>query len=416
MAEIFISYKTEDRRRIAPLVAALRGAGLDVWWDQDIPPGGGWRETIETELNGATLCVVAWSKESVGTSGRFVREEAERAAVRGAYLGVLIDDVMPPFGFSEWQSIRMAEWNGKPSDPMLGDFVEQVRARLENRPAERKVLAKRRSWTLPLAIGGGLALLGAVALGVHYYPAAAPAPPPATPTAFVNARLDQAACAWLQISSVTPAADGERVALTGIAASPQAVQESLMGAAMAAHVPLAELAVDDVAAGPQQTCAQLQFMRNYAWQGRARLHVREPRGAFQHSAEGLSIAFEFDLDYRDLPEHAALLGLDSIGGVEVLVEDLHEQRRHYPPYRLNGEVATYQSIMDDEGQGARNVGLVLMTSTESIHKGLVERIGRSGDRSTLARLTRAAAEGHWQFELALVRCGFENGASGSHPC
>ena len=66
MAAIFVSYKNEDRTRVAHLVAALREAGLDVWWDQDIPAGGGWRETIAAQLDVAELCVVAWSDDSTG--------------------------------------------------------------------------------------------------------------------------------------------------------------------------------------------------------------------------------------------------------------------------------------------------------------------------------------------------------------
>ena len=72
MSDIFISYKTEDRPRVAPLVAAFREAGLDVWWDQDIPAGGGWRHTIAEQLDKAKLCVVAWSEELIGPRGRFV--------------------------------------------------------------------------------------------------------------------------------------------------------------------------------------------------------------------------------------------------------------------------------------------------------------------------------------------------------
>ena len=87
MSDIFISYKTEDRARVAPLVAALREAGLDVWWDQDIPAGGGWRHTIAEQLDIAKLCVVAWSGESTGPRGRFVLEEAERTAARNAARG-----------------------------------------------------------------------------------------------------------------------------------------------------------------------------------------------------------------------------------------------------------------------------------------------------------------------------------------
>ncbi|MCZ6871640.1 MAG: TIR domain-containing protein [Gammaproteobacteria bacterium] len=36
MADIFLSYASEDRERVRPLVAALETGGFSVWWDSDI--------------------------------------------------------------------------------------------------------------------------------------------------------------------------------------------------------------------------------------------------------------------------------------------------------------------------------------------------------------------------------------------
>lgn len=416
MAAIFLSYKTEDRPRVAHLVAALRAAGLDTWWDQDIPAGGGWRETIAAQLDGATLCVVAWSRESTGPQGRFVREEAERAARRDAYLGVLIEPVQPPFGFAEWQSIDLARWSGKAKDPLLDHFVAQVRARLDSRPIEAPPppAPRRRLPARMLALGLGALLL--VAAGYLIYRLMSgqagsppPAPPAPSPTAFINAKLGETPCSWLQISSVSPAQGGERIALSGIAASPPEVQARLMRQAMDGAVPVAEIAVDDVAIGPVEVCAQLELMRRYRWIGRSRLTIIPRRGAFDRTRTGWRGGFEFEIDLRGLPRHVAVLGLDSIGGVEVLIADLEVHRRAHPPLRTSGTVATYESYFFDENLNARNVGLILMTASEPISKDLVERIGRGGDRASLTRIAQAATAQRWQFELGLVRCGFESG-------
>ena len=37
MPDVFLSYKREDGRAAAKLVEHLRSAGLEVWWDSDIP-------------------------------------------------------------------------------------------------------------------------------------------------------------------------------------------------------------------------------------------------------------------------------------------------------------------------------------------------------------------------------------------
>ncbi len=76
MTDLFVSYKSEDRARVAPLVAALEADGVGVWWDAHIGGGTEWRDTIESELNAARCVLVVWSERSTGPDGSFVRDEA----------------------------------------------------------------------------------------------------------------------------------------------------------------------------------------------------------------------------------------------------------------------------------------------------------------------------------------------------
>jgi hypothetical protein len=46
MSDVFVSYKRNDLALVVRLVDALRTEGLDVWWDQDIPPEAPWEQTI----------------------------------------------------------------------------------------------------------------------------------------------------------------------------------------------------------------------------------------------------------------------------------------------------------------------------------------------------------------------------------
>ena len=80
MSEVFLSYKAEDRPRLKPLVAALEADGCHVWWDAHIGGGTDWREEIQEHLDAARCVIVAWSERSVGHDGRFVKDEATRAA------------------------------------------------------------------------------------------------------------------------------------------------------------------------------------------------------------------------------------------------------------------------------------------------------------------------------------------------
>ena len=61
MNHIFLSYKSDDRARVAPLVEALAAEGLTVWWDAQIEGGAAWRQTIATQLETAACVIVVWS-------------------------------------------------------------------------------------------------------------------------------------------------------------------------------------------------------------------------------------------------------------------------------------------------------------------------------------------------------------------
>ena len=92
-AQVFISYKSQDRARLRPLVAALEAEGFSVWWDAHIDGGANWQKEIEQHLDAAKCVIVAWTKRSVGDDGHFVRDEARRAQRRGSYLPVCLDPV-----------------------------------------------------------------------------------------------------------------------------------------------------------------------------------------------------------------------------------------------------------------------------------------------------------------------------------
>src|SRR5258707_639270 len=127
MSDVFISYKREDEARVAVLEHALKGADLDVWWDQNIPGGERWRQRILTELESARCVLVVWSEASTGAAADFVIDEANRAKQRGALLQVRIDDVNLPLGFGEHQALNLIAWKGDVDDPRFQDVVGAVK-------------------------------------------------------------------------------------------------------------------------------------------------------------------------------------------------------------------------------------------------------------------------------------------------
>jgi serine/threonine-protein kinase len=127
MADVFVSYKAVDRRRVKPLVEALQGDGFSVWWDEQIGGGATWRHEIETELNAAKCVIVVWSNRSVGPDGTFVQDEATRAQQRHVYVPVLIDKVHLPLGFGETQALPLIGWHGSRSDTKYAAVLSAVR-------------------------------------------------------------------------------------------------------------------------------------------------------------------------------------------------------------------------------------------------------------------------------------------------
>jgi serine/threonine-protein kinase len=167
VTEVFVSYKSEDRARIAPLVAALEADGVGVWWDARIGGGSSWRQTIEDELTAARCVVVVWSERSVGREGSFVADEATRAQRRGAYLPVRIDPVEPPLGFGETQALSLIEWKGERTDPNYQALLTAVQAVIAGkpRPIPPAYQPTKRGVDRRLVIGGGVAAIAVAGAG-----------------------------------------------------------------------------------------------------------------------------------------------------------------------------------------------------------------------------------------------------------
>ena len=166
MADVFVSYKAEDRKRIRPLVEALQAEGYSVWWDEQIGGGAAWRHEIETELNAAKCVIVIWSKRSVGPEGTFVQDEATRAQQRHVYVPILIDKVHLPLGFGETQALPLTGWHGNRSDPQYQSVLAAVRRNAGEQvaavgPATHHPRVDRRA----VLAGGAVAAVAAAGLG-----------------------------------------------------------------------------------------------------------------------------------------------------------------------------------------------------------------------------------------------------------
>jgi tetratricopeptide (TPR) repeat protein len=107
MADVFVSYASEDRDRAALIVRAIEQAGLTAWWDIHIGIGNRFDMEIEQELDSARCVLVLWSENSVDS--HWVRAEAGEGLERGDLIQVMLSDRRPPLVFRQHQAFRFPD-------------------------------------------------------------------------------------------------------------------------------------------------------------------------------------------------------------------------------------------------------------------------------------------------------------------
>ncbi len=170
MAQIFLSYSSEDRARVLPLVEALEEDGYTVWWDREIHPGPSFDREIEKAISEAECLIVVWSEKSIDSE--WVRSEVEEGVRLGILVPVLIDAVMPPLAYRRRQSADLSEWAGerdgeyqKLLNGIQATLSAEVSDAIAGQPTQSAPRRRRRS---RLTVGAPLfafALLAALATG-----------------------------------------------------------------------------------------------------------------------------------------------------------------------------------------------------------------------------------------------------------
>jgi hypothetical protein len=173
MADVFLSYSSKDRAAAARVQQALARRDLDVFWDQETPPGMDWDTWARGKLADAKVAIVLWSKNSVASDS--VRHEAMLARKANKLLPALIDNLTPedlPMGLYMVQSVVMSDW-ADPGSKGMNLLIAETEARLGRKGAAaraeritRRVAGKRRSSVLPVL--GGLAFVAVAAAAAFW--------------------------------------------------------------------------------------------------------------------------------------------------------------------------------------------------------------------------------------------------------
>lgn len=113
MAEIFISYSTDDRATAARLAEFLLERGYSVWWDREISAGQQFYGEISDALTDCKVAIVIWTATSV--KSRWVLGEAETAAGAEKLIPVRDDSLSErqlPIGFRPLHTIALSDRDG----------------------------------------------------------------------------------------------------------------------------------------------------------------------------------------------------------------------------------------------------------------------------------------------------------------
>lgn len=133
VADVFISYKQEDRDRAGLVAKLLRSLGYSVFFDLNIDVGESWDRRIETELDAAAAVVVLWSPLS--RESEWVRNEARVGKSNGILCPAVITDTRIPLEFNSIQAANLRNWSGEADDPEWQRLAARIKSCVEQRPS-----------------------------------------------------------------------------------------------------------------------------------------------------------------------------------------------------------------------------------------------------------------------------------------
>lgn len=145
MADVFISYKREDRPRVEKIADMVEAAGFSVWWDDRIGPQAEWDTQIEQAINTSRAVIVLWTPLSV--ESKWVRAEAHNANDRNCLVPAILQPCDIPIAFSLNQTVDLSDWDGDTQNrqwkKMMAWVEDIVRAGQDSQDAGAQTVTSR---------------------------------------------------------------------------------------------------------------------------------------------------------------------------------------------------------------------------------------------------------------------------------
>lgn len=151
MSDVFISYASDDRERIAPLVPLLEARGWSVWWDRNILAGESFDEVIQRAIDEAKCVLVVWSKASVGS--RWVKTEAAEGDRRNVLVPAQLEPCDLPLEFRRVQTAQLMSWRSGHDHPDVQQLLSSI-SRILEKPEPPPKRGKQTRTVVFLSSGG----------------------------------------------------------------------------------------------------------------------------------------------------------------------------------------------------------------------------------------------------------------------
>ena len=139
---VFVSYASEDVEAVGRICEALRGAGIEVWFDQSELRGGDlWDQTIRQRIHDCQLFIPVVSAHTDARSEGYFRREWKLAVDRTedmagdvAFLVPVVVDGTPSAAARVPPKFRDVQWTRLPDGQPTAAFIQRIRALLVSSP------------------------------------------------------------------------------------------------------------------------------------------------------------------------------------------------------------------------------------------------------------------------------------------
>jgi hypothetical protein len=123
-ADVFISYRRDQREQVLVIAEKLQELGLSVWFDARLEAGTSFDEEINREVRSAKAVFVCWSPEAV--QSRWVRAEASIGLERDVLVAAFLTptELMPPYNLVHAADLQ--GWRGEQNASAWLDLLTRI--------------------------------------------------------------------------------------------------------------------------------------------------------------------------------------------------------------------------------------------------------------------------------------------------